>query len=86
MFLKDHVGTLASMDFFTVPSATFRLLYVLVILRHQRRCVVHFRVTPAPTAAWVSQQWRQAFPFETAPRSATAMGVMIPKCVAVSPV
>jgi hypothetical protein len=39
VFLKNHVGTLASMDFFTVPTATFRLLYVLVILRHQHRCV-----------------------------------------------
>jgi putative transposase len=67
-FLRNHVGTLASMDFFTVPTATCRLLYVLVILRHERRRVVHFRVTTAATAAWVSQQLREAFPFDTAPR------------------
>jgi putative transposase len=67
-FLRNHVGTLASMDFFTVPTATFRLLYVLVILRHDRRRVVHFNVTSAATAAWVAHQLRQAYPFETAPR------------------
>jgi putative transposase len=67
-FLKNHVGTLASMDFFTVPTATFRLLYVLVILSHDRRRVVHFNVTSSPTALWVAQQLREAFPFETAPR------------------
>jgi transposase InsO family protein len=66
-FLRNHVGTLASMDFFTVPTVTFRLLYVFIILRHARRRVVHFHITTAPTAAWVSQQLRQAFPFETAP-------------------
>ncbi|HEY7424636.1 MAG TPA: integrase core domain-containing protein [Gemmataceae bacterium] len=68
VFLKNHVGTLASMDFFTVPTVTFRLLYVIIILRHQRRRVVHVNITTRPTAAWVSQQLREAFPFETAPR------------------
>ncbi|HEY7314812.1 MAG TPA: integrase core domain-containing protein [Gemmataceae bacterium] len=67
-FLKNHVGTLASMDFFTVPTATFRRLYVFVILHHARRRVVHVNVTTRPTAAWVAQQLREAFPFETAPR------------------
>jgi transposase InsO family protein len=67
-FLHNHVETLASMDFFVVPTATFRLLYVLVILSHQRRRVVHFSVTSCPNAAWVARQWREAFPFETAPR------------------
>ncbi len=67
-FLRNHVGTLAAMDFFVVPSVTFRLLYVFLILSHARRRVVHFHVTTTPTAAWVSQQLRQAFPFETAPR------------------
>jgi len=67
-FLHNHIGTLASMDFFTVTTATFRLLYVLVILSHDRRRVVHFNVTTSPTAAWVSQQLREAFPFETSPR------------------
>ena len=67
-FLRNHVGTLASMDFFVVPTATFRLLYVLVILSHERRRVVHFRVTSRPNAQWVSQQLREAFPFDSAPR------------------
>jgi transposase InsO family protein len=67
-FLKNHVSTLASLDFFVVPTVTFRLLYVFILLRHARRRVVHFHVTATPTAAWVSRQWRQAFPFETTPR------------------
>jgi transposase InsO family protein len=67
-FLTNHIGTLASMDFFVVPTVTFRLLYVFVILSHQRRQVVHFQVTTAPTAEWVCRQLRHAFPFETAPR------------------
>jgi putative transposase len=67
-FLKNHAGTLASMDFFVVATVTFRLLYVFVLLSHSRRRVVHFHVTTAPTAAWVSRQLREAFPFETAPR------------------
>jgi putative transposase len=67
VFLKNHVGTLAAMDFFVVPTATFRLLYVLVILSHDRRRVVHVNVTASPTAAWVAQQLREAFPFDTAP-------------------
>jgi putative transposase len=67
-FLRNHAGALASMDFFVVPSVTFRLLYVFIILSHARRRVVHFHVTTTPTAAWVSRQLREAFPFETAPR------------------
>jgi transposase InsO family protein len=67
-FLKNHVGSLASMDFFVVPTATFGLLYGFLILRHDRRRVVHFNVTAAPTSAWVAQQLREAFPYEEAPR------------------
>ena len=67
-FLRNRVGTLAAMDFFVVPSVSFRLLYVFILLSHSRRRVVHFHVTTTPTAEWVSQQLRQAFPFETAPR------------------
>ncbi len=67
-FLRNHVGMLASMDFFVVPTATFRLLYVFVILSHPRRHILHFNVTIQPTAAWVARQLRQAFPFETSPR------------------
>ena len=67
-FLKSHAGTLASMDFFVVPTVTFRLLFVFVILSHPRRRVIHVTITTAPTAAWVSRQLRETFPFETAPR------------------
>jgi transposase InsO family protein len=67
-FLRNHVGTLASMDLFVVPTATYHLLYVFVILSHQRRHVAHFNVTARPTAAWVARQLRQAFPFDSVPR------------------
>jgi transposase InsO family protein len=55
-------------DLFTVPTALFQVLYVFVVLRHDRRRVVHFNVTAHPTSAWVSQQLREAFPFENVPR------------------
>jgi len=56
------------MDFFVVPTATFRLLYVLVVMNHERRKVVHFNITETPTAAWTAQQVINAFPYETAPK------------------
>ncbi|MCH8163382.1 MAG: transposase [Proteobacteria bacterium] len=56
------------MDFFTVPTATFRILFAFVIMRHERRYVVHFNVTAHPTAAWTAQQIVEAFPENTAPR------------------
>ena len=55
------------MDFFTVTTATFRVLFVLVILSHDRRRVVPVKVTDHPTAAWTRQQIREAFPDQTAP-------------------
>ncbi|MFK8081497.1 MAG: integrase core domain-containing protein [Granulosicoccus sp.] len=67
-FLDNHVTDLVSVDFFTVPTATFRILYVFVILRHDRREVVHFNVTQNPTAQWTAQQIVEAFPFDPAPR------------------
>jgi transposase InsO family protein len=57
------------MDFFTVPTLSFRLLYVLFVVQHARRKVLHVNVTAHPTAAWVTQQLREAFPFERSPRS-----------------
>ena len=66
-FLRTHLLQCASMDFFTVPTATFRVLFVLVILSHDRRRVVHLNVTDRPTAAWTRQQIREAFPDQTAP-------------------
>jgi hypothetical protein len=65
-FLRTHLSQCASMDFFTVPTATFRVLFVLVILSHDRRRIVHLNVTDHPTA-WTRQQIREAFPDQTAP-------------------
>ena len=67
-FLANHVGQIVAADFFVVPTATCRLLFVLVILAHERRRVVHVAVTDHPTAAWTVQQLREAFPWEWAPR------------------
>jgi putative transposase len=59
---------LVSVDFFTVPTATFRVLFVFVVLSHHRRRVVHFNVTEHPTAEWTAQQIVDSFPWDTAPR------------------
>lgn len=67
-FLANHRDHLAAMDFFVVPTWSFRMLYGLAILRHGRREIVHLAVTAHPTAAWVKQQLREAFPFDDAPR------------------
>jgi transposase InsO family protein len=67
-FLANHVPDIAAIDFFTVPTATFRLLFCFLVLRHDRRRVVHFNVTDHPTALWTAQQIVEAFPFEDAPR------------------
>ncbi len=60
-FLRNHVGCLVSVDFFVVPTATFRLLFVFIVLHHERRRIVHFGVTAHPTSQWTSQQIREAF-------------------------
>jgi transposase InsO family protein len=67
-FLANHVAGIAAIDLFTVPTVTFRNLYVLLVLRHDRRRVVHFAVTEQPHAAWVAQQLKEAFPFDEARR------------------
>ena len=67
-FLTNHIKDLVSADFFVVPTATFRLLFVFVILSHDRRRIVHFAVTSNPAAEWTAQQLLQAFPWDTAPR------------------
>jgi putative transposase len=66
-FLANHVRDLVSIDFFTVPTASLRVLFVLVVLAHHRRRVVHFNVTEHPTAHWTAQQIVDAFPNDTAP-------------------
>jgi len=66
-FLDNHVGDLVGVDFFTVPTATFRVLYCFIILGHERRRVIHFNVTTNPTARWTAQQITEAFPWDEAP-------------------
>lgn len=67
-FLDNHFCEMVAIDFLTVPTATFRALFVLVVLAHDRRRVIHFNVTEHPTAEWTAQQIVEAFPEETAPR------------------
>lgn len=67
-FLTNHLAFAASMDFFTVPTLTGRVLFVLVLLSHPRRRIVHVNLTAHPTAAWSAQQVVDAFPDDTAPR------------------
>jgi hypothetical protein len=67
-FLTNHMAEMAGADFFTVPTALFQVLYVWVILGHERRRIVHLNVTAHPTSVWVAQQLREAFPFDQAPR------------------
>ena len=67
-FLRNHKDAIAAMDFFTVPTASLRLLYVLFVIEHGRRHVVHFNVTFHPTSAWVIQQLRESFPYDGAPK------------------
>ena len=59
---------MVSVDFFTVPTIRFQVLYVFLVLAHERRRIVHFGVTPHPTADWIVQQLREAFPWGSAPR------------------
>jgi putative transposase len=66
-FLANHVHHILAADFFVVPTATGRLLFVRVMLAHQRRRVVHVAITEHPTAAWTAQQLREAFPWDDAP-------------------
>src|SRR2546428_1498485 len=67
-FLKNHAEHLIALDFFTVPTATFRVLFVLVMLTHSRRRLVHFNVTEHPTAEWTARQLLEACGLEEAPR------------------
>ena len=68
-FLENHVKNLVSVDLFTVPTLRFQVLYVFLVLAHDRRRILHFGVTAHPTAEWTAQQLRDAFPWDTAPRS-----------------
>ena len=67
-FLENHLKTLVSVDFFTVPTLRFQILYVFLVLAHDRRRILHFGVTAHPTAEWTAQQLRNAFPWDSTPR------------------
>jgi putative transposase len=67
-FLNNHREVIAAMDFFTVPTLTFGVLYCFFMILHDRRRIMHFNTTKHPTSAWVTQQLREAFPYDAAPR------------------
>jgi len=67
-FLTNHASQIMAADLFVVPTVTFRLLFVLIVLAHDRRRLVHVAVTAHPTAAWTAQQLRNAFSENDAPR------------------
>jgi putative transposase len=67
-FLQNHVQDLVALDFFVVPTVTYKVLFVFLILAHERRRVVHFHITEHPTAEWTAQQVVEAFPWDEAPR------------------
>src|SRR5256712_3585894 len=66
-FLEAHLTEIAAIDFFMVPTLTFRLLFGFIVLRHDRRELVHVNVTTHPTATWTARQMIDAFPYESAP-------------------
>lgn len=68
IFLRNHKDAIAAMDLFTVPTASLRVLYGFFVIHHGRRRIVHFNATYNPTAAWIMQQLREAFPYATAPK------------------
>jgi transposase InsO family protein len=67
-FLRNHLGMTVAVDFFTVPTLRFQVLYVFLVLSHTRRQVLHFNITDAPSARWTAQQLREAFPFTSPPK------------------
>ena len=67
-FLENHLKKIIAVDFFVVPTVTFRLLYGFIVLAHDRRRVLHFAVTESPSAHWAGQQLVNAFPFQTPPK------------------
>jgi putative transposase len=67
-FLQNHATDIAAIDIFVVATVTFRILYAMIVLDHDRRRVIHFDVTGNPTQAWLARQIIEAFPWDTAPR------------------
>jgi putative transposase len=64
----NHLADTAAIDMFIVATATFRILYTLIVLDHDRRKIIHLGVTENPTQVWLSHQMTEAFPWDTAPR------------------
>ena len=60
-FLKNHIGEIVAVDFFTVPTIRLQVLFVFLVIEHQRRRVLHFGVTENPTSEWTAQQMAEAF-------------------------
>ncbi len=67
-FLDNHRQEIVAVDFFTVPTATFRVLYVMLIMSHDRRRIIHFNVTDSPSKPWTVRLLVEAFPLDSAPR------------------
>jgi len=67
-FMTNHAKDIVSVDFFTIPTASFRVLFVFLVLTNERRRIVHFNVTDSPSAFWTRQQIVEAFPWDTAPK------------------
>jgi putative transposase len=67
-FLRNHRETIAAMDFFTVPTINFSVLYCFFVIAHDRRRILHFNVTRHPASTWIVQQLREAFPYQSAPK------------------
>jgi putative transposase len=67
-FIKNHMADMVAVDFLVVPTIRFKMLFVFVVLSHDRRKVIHFNVTTNPTAQWTAQQVTEAFPWDTAPK------------------
>jgi transposase InsO family protein len=67
-FLQNHMTDMAAVDMFVVATATFRLLYAVIVLGHDRRKIIHFDITAHPTQHWLARQITEAFPWDTAPR------------------
>lgn len=67
-FLRNHMGEIASIDLFVVPTIAFRRLFVFLVLGHRRRQLLGFAVTENPTAEWLARQITEAFPWDTAPK------------------
>ena len=75
-FLENHVKQVVAIDdFLVVPTVSFRLLFVFVVLGHERRHAIHFNVTAHPTAEWTARQIAEAFPWDSAPRYLLHIGI-----------